>query len=189
MPHVRQRDHILNQKHSTLRVARRLTVVVALGVLGGCASMYSTPQAADFQGEAGGCGNCFIYRFNEARTLAVTVQVDAAQLRAKSNRAFLRLEPEAGSPLVEVLRFSTPAHNYFCDDVDNGQHPVETWKSVAGRVELQFYRRSQDEVGDEHLYDVSVELHDIELKNANRRRSVFLNHVSIPQVQVGWFAG
>ena len=189
MPHVRQHDRILKQKRSKLRVARSLTVVVALAFLGGCAGVNFTPQAADFQGEAGGCGNCFVYRFNEDRTVAVTVQVDAARLRAKSNRALLRLEPEAGSPLVEVLRFSTPAHNYFCDDVDNGQHPIETWKAVAGRVELQFYRRSQDEAGDEHLYDVSVELHDIELKNANRRRSVFLDHVSIPQVQVGWFAG
>lgn len=190
MPHVRRHDRLAEVKNSELEVSKWLAIILALlSVFGGCTGNQPAPEAADFLGEAGGCGNCFVYRFNEARTLAVTVQVDAASLRAKSNLATFHLDPVTASPRVQVLRFSTPARNYFCDDVDDGQHPVETWEAVAGRIEVQFYRSSEHVSGGEHLYGVSVELFEVELKSQKHHRTALLERVSIPQVQVGWFAG
>lgn len=171
---------------------RALFMVLGLASLvatGGCSGLQTPPQATDFRGPSGGCGNCFVYRFNETRTWAITVQVDATSLRAEGDKATLDLKPDGASPRVQVVRFATPARNYFCDDVDDGQRPAATWEAVAGRVDIQFHRSSDQEAAPDHLYGVSIELHEVELKRQDRRQAAFLDHVLIPQVQVGWFAG
>ena len=190
MNHVHPRNSVERYCDSKkLRICFILLGVASLLATGGCSGLQTPPQAAEFRGVSGGCGNCFVYRFNETRTLAVTVRVDATSLRAEGDKATLDLKPDAISPRVQVLRFTTPARNYFCDDVDDGQRPAATWEAVAGRVEIRFVRPLEQEAENEHLYQVSIELHEVELRSQDRRQTVFLDPILIPPVQVGWFAG
>jgi hypothetical protein len=190
MNHARLRSFWDLCCESKIWIANLIMLCVAsLGAGGGCSGIQAPPQATDFRGPSGGCGNFFVYRFNETRTLAVTVQVDATALRAKGDKATLDLKSNAVPPRVQVLRFATPVRHYFCDDVDDGQRPAATWEAVAGRVEIQFHRPSEHQVENEALYDVSIELHEVELECQDRRQVAFLDPILIPQVQVGWFAG
>lgn len=155
----------------------------------GCGPTMVTPDAAMFSGETGGCGSCFVYRFNDAKTLAITVLIGEEAIPASESRATFQIGSATGIPQVHVLQFRGPAVDYFCDDVGGDPRPIATWTAVAGEIEFERVTATPPAKVRNATHRVSVVLKNLQLKNDQTGVTISLGDVQLKDVWVGWLAG
>lgn len=166
-------------------------VVAAIGLLAvGCSPAVIAPRAEMFSGETGGCGSFVVYRFNDARTLAITVHVDEDGLDLPSGEPIsVEIDPGNKSAVVEILQFANPAKEYFCDDVGGDPEPLARWTAIAGAITIVRRVAPPPSEFRNATHNVSVTLTNVRIRNRETGEEATLDEVRIEDVWVGWLAG
>jgi hypothetical protein len=140
-----------------------------------------------FTGEAGGCGNFSIHRFNRNRTLALHLSVDEEAFGVAEGSTEIAIENAPAPVRLEVMQFARPAGDYFCDDVAGDPQPFATWIAIAGQIHVECTRLAPPSGNATHR--ISVILNDIQIRNEKTGNVTTLPHVEIKDVWVGWLPG
>jgi hypothetical protein len=96
----------------------------------------TSPKGATVTGVSGGCGDFRVYRFNEARTLAVVITVHQHKLNLSERPTSIAIGPETTDVRIEVLRFRKPLHDYFCSCFRSDQEPYSRWTVTGGNLDI-----------------------------------------------------
>jgi hypothetical protein len=164
-------------------------IAIATGLLAlGCAPKLAIPRATDFRGESGGCGDFFAYRFNDDKTLAMTVFVDEKAVTLTDGPVEIEIGHDNKRAAVGVLQFRRPAIHYFCDDVAGDPPPVAEWQAIAGTITVKRNSGKPPSGAGNATHSVSVVLTNVQIKNIKTEEIVVLGEVRIDEVWVGWRA-
>ena len=165
-----------------------VAIAVCMSAMG-CSPDLVTPRPKMFTGEPGGCGSCFVYRFNDTRTLAVTVRIDETAIDLSAQPVDIEIDSQTKTVVVEVLQFLDPAVDYFCDDVAGDPRPMAEWKAVAGSITFERTVVAPPKNFPSATHKVSVTLRNVQLKNNETGGTATLDEVRIEDVWVGWLPG
>ena len=155
----------------------------------GCSSAAIVPAATMFTGEAGGCGNFHVYRFNDKKTLAISLIVNEKALAIKEGITEIDLQTAATEVKLEVMQFASPAIEYFCDDVGGDALPFATWLAVAGQIHVENTLLVAPHSHGNATHLISVALMNVQIKNKRTGETTILPLVEIKDVPVGWSPG
>lgn len=182
-PHTRRQAIVMNDR------CRLLIVAAFIGLICGCTPSAIVPNAAMFSGETGGCGNCHVYRFNGAKTLAVSVHIDESALNLERQPLTIEFDSNSKTVEVEVLQFRAPATEYFCDDVAGDAPPIAEWNAVSGTIVFQSGATANAKKTGNATHKVSATLQNVRVKNKKTGAVAVLKEVEISDVSVGWLPG
>jgi hypothetical protein len=161
---------------------------IALFFESGCAPKVVIPTGAEFTGKIGGCGHFFVYRFNDVKTLAVTVSVNEKAFDLSGIPKSIDISQESKEASVDVLQFRRPAIDYFCDDVAGDAPPTATWKALSGDITVEGFTAIPAGTSGNATHKVSVVLRNVKLREAKSGRTSTLSEIRIGDVFVGWAA-
>ncbi len=170
-------------------IARALAMLLVLAscFIAGCARI-ALPASKEFSGETGGCGDFFVYRFNDSKTLAVAVYVDEKAFAVTNTPAEIEITLGSKTALVEVVQFRRPAIDYFCDDVGGDSPPIATWKAISGKIVIERYQLVLAGTAGNATHKVTVILRNVRLRDVKSDRESTLSEVRFDEVLVGWKA-
>jgi len=167
--------------------------LVLLSVLlnSGCTTEIVTPSAAMFDGDAGGCGDFHVYRYNSDRTVAVFVGVDARDVPIDGTTMELEIEGVSGENRIRagVYQWAKPTGEYFCDDVAGDPEPIAQWEAQSGRISATRTMGSPPTRVANATHQATVVLENLVLVNSATGEKVILDRVELPSIWVGWLAG
>lgn len=170
----------------------RLQILLFLATLSlfcGCGVNRARPTETMFVGTSGGCGDFHVYRFDAAKTSALSVYVSEKAFSLTEIPTDLDVAADQKQVRVEILQFASVPVDYFCDDVGGDTPPVTTWSATSGKVICSVSPGAPPPEVRNATHRVTVVLKNVTFKNDKSGESIVLDGVEIPDVWVGWLPG
>ena len=142
-------------------------------------------------GRAGGCGSFHVYRFNDAQTSAIVLQVNEKMLGYGNGVHEFDVDPDEAGVMLGIDQFAEPAWSYYCDDVAGDDEPIATWKGISGHVRVEISGKEAPGVNPvwNDAHTVSVVMTNLVLQKNGSDETTRIPEVRIENVNVGWMPG
>ena len=153
-------------------------------ILSSCGTGPVEPEGYD--GETGGCSNFQVYRYNADATEAIVLQARHDSLAITATPRAFSLPSDHLT--LRVDRFNAPAPHFYCDDVMDDEHVVETWTAVAGRVTISATEPDMTQPFGSQTYRVTVVIEEATLRN-DQGETIEIDRIDLGTITVGWLPG
>jgi hypothetical protein len=147
---------------------------------------YDPKPSLRYKPAAAGCGDIFVYKWNESGTEALIVQARREDLRLSTQSRTFRLDSMPQTSLhVWVDRYTRSAGEPYCTDVlYPDQERPRQWNAVSGTATITIDR---DTVAGGELFKATVKLRNVGFTNG--QVVVTLSEETFNDVTVGWYPG
>lgn len=144
-----------------------------------------------FTGEAGGCGDFHVYRYNDDRTVALFAGVDASAVPIDGTTMTLKIEDSSVEDRVRVgvYQWAKATGAYFCNDVAGDPEPIAVWQAVSGTISATRTFGAPPPRVSNATHKAKVIIEGVVLVNQETGEQVTLKRVELPPIWVGWLAG
>ena len=138
-----------------------------------------------------GCSSFCVYKLNDngQNDIGIAVMGNREKLSlSETEQTFDLSEMDVQDLKVEIKRFTSGSHGYYCNCVFEGEL-LDTWTSVSGTVKIkivQDYEGNPEEF--EKIYTINVILENIVLKN-DKGHTIIVNQMEFNNVTVGGLPG
>jgi hypothetical protein len=166
-------------------------LLVSCGGRGQTAVSPTSEPPITFTGQAGGCGDIFLYKANDSHTEYLRLSLNAAVLSLSTTPITIDLAQPDGNITADIDVYSDAVETLgefpYCNDVGPSAVPQANWQAVSGTATITLSTDSAPFNCQGAPYEITVLLQNVVFHNGNQERLLDTTHFDT--ITVGWCAG
>ena len=136
-----------------------------------------------------GCGNIFVYKFNEKTTEFISFRINAENFSLTTNETLLSLADYTEDLSITVDTYSSSVGEYiYCNDVVSAEAPeMSSWSATSGTIKVMLDTDNPEFFCGSAPFKATIVINDIQFMVKNIEHVI--ESLEFKNVEVGWCPG